>query len=305
MSARPRLNRSQLSVPATSMRFMEKAAVSEADVVFLDLEDSVAAADKAEARANAARAPTMFDWGAKTLSIRVNAWDTPWTVRDVLAVLEGGGDRLDLLMLPKVHRPADVHALEALVAQVEREQGREKPLGLELIIESAEGVANVDAIAAASSRVEALHYGPGDYAASTGARTTAIGEQDPAYPGDLWHYPMSRILVAARANGLRALDGPWSRHADLEGLESAARRTAAMGFDGKWAIHPGQIETINAVFTPPEAEVAHARRILDAMAGAADHGRGAATLDGRMIDVASVRQAEGLVAKADRIARRG
>ena len=154
-------------------------------------------------------------------------------------------------------------------------------------------------------RVEALHYGPGDYAASTGARTTAIGEQDPAYPGDLWHYPMSRILVAARANGLRALDGPWSRHADLEGLESAARRTAAMGFDGKWAIHPGQIETINAVFTPPEAEVAHARRILDAMARAADHGRGAATLDGRMIDVASVRQAEGLVAKADRIARRG
>lgn len=305
MSARPvRLNRSQLSVPAASMRFIEKAAASDADVVFLDLEDSVAAADKAEARANAARAPSMFDWGAKTLSIRVNAWDTPWTFRDVVAVLEGEGDRLDLLMLPKVHRPADVHALEALVAQVESEQGRTKPVGLELIIESAEGVANADAIAAASPRVEALHYGPGDYAASTGARTTAIGEQDPAYPGDLWHYPMSRILVAARANGLRALDGPWSRHADLQGLETAARRTAAMGFDGKWAIHPGQIETINTVFTPPEAEVAHARRILDAMTEAAERGRGAATLNGRMIDVASVRQAEGLVAKADRIARR-
>jgi malyl-CoA/(S)-citramalyl-CoA lyase len=219
-------------------------------------------------------------------------------------VLEGEGDRLDLLMLPKVHRPADVHALDALVAQIEREQDRAKPVGLELIIESAQGIANVDAIAAASPRVEALHYGPGDYAASTGARTTAIGEQDPAYPGDLWHYPMSRILVAARANGLRALDGPWSRHADLDGLQAAARRTAAMGFDGKWAIHPGQIETINAVFTPPEGEVAQARRILAAMDEAAGQGRGAATLDGRMIDVASIRQARGLVAKAERIAGR-
>ena len=225
MSVPVRLNRSQLSVPASSMRFIEKAAAGDADVVFLDLEDSIAAGDKAEARANGA--PSSFDWGAKTLSIRVNAWDTPWTVRDIIAALEGEGDRLDLIMLPKVHCPADVHALEALIGQVEREQGRTKPVGLELIIESAQGVANVDAIAAASPRIEALHYGPGDYAASTGARTTAIGEQDPAYPGDLWHYPMSRILVAARANGLRALDGPWSRHADLDGLETAARRTAA------------------------------------------------------------------------------
>lgn len=295
-----RLNRSQLSVPASSMRFIEKAAASAADVVFLDLEDSVAPDDKAAARANAARAVGAFDWGDKTLSVRVNAWDTVWTYRDVIEVLTGASDRLDLLMLPKVHRAGDVHALAALVGQVEADLGRPKPVGLELIIESAEGLMNVEAIAAASPRIEALHYGPGDYAASTGARTTAIGEGIAAYPGDPWHYPLSRLLVAGRAHGLRVLDGPWSAHADLEGLATAAARTAALGFDGKWAIHPGQIDTLNAVFSPPEAEVEQARRILDAMEQAAAEGRGAVTLDGRMIDVASIRQAEALVRKAER-----
>lgn len=300
MSIPVRLNRSQLSVPASSMRFIEKAAASAADVVFLDLEDSVAPGDKAAARVNAARAVGEFDWGDKTLSVRVNAWDTVWTYRDVIKVLTGASDRLDLLMLPKVHRAADVHALAALVGQVEADLGRAKPLGLELIIESAEGLMNVEAIAAASPRIEALHYGPGDYAASTGARTTAIGEGIAAYPGDPWHYPLSRLLVAGRAHGLRVLDGPWSAHADLEGLAIAAARTAALGFDGKWAIHPGQIETINAAYSPPEPEVEQARRILDAMKQAAADGRGAVTLDGRMIDVASIRQAETLVKKAER-----
>lgn len=300
MSIPARLNRSQLSVPASSMRFIEKAAASAADVVFLDLEDSVAPDGKAAARANAARAVGAFDWGDKTLSVRVNAWDTVWTWRDVIEVLTGASDRLDLLMLPKVHRPADVHALAALVGQVEADLGRAKPVGLELIIESAEGLMNVEAIAAASPRIEALHYGPGDYAASTGARTTAIGEGMAGYPGDPWHYPLSRLLVAARAHGLRVLDGPWSAHADLDGLKIAAARTAALGFDGKWAIHPGQIETLNAVFSPPDAEVEQARRILDAMKQAAADGRGAVTLDGRMIDVASIRQAEALVRKAER-----
>lgn len=295
-----RLNRSQLSVPASSMRFIEKAAASAADVVFLDLEDSVAPADKAQARANAARAVRAFDWGDKTLSVRVNAWDTHWTWRDVTEVLAEASDRLDLIMLPKVHSPGDVQALDRLIGQVEAEYGRTKPVGLELIIESALGLMNVEAIAAASPRIEALHYGPGDYAASTGARTTAIGEGIDAYPGDPWHYPLSRLLVAARAHGLRVLDGPWSRHQDLEGLAMAAGRTAALGFDGKWAIHPGQIETINAAYSPPEAEIEQARRILEAMVAAAADRRGAATLDGRMIDVASIRQAEALLRRASR-----
>lgn len=293
-----RRNRSQLSVPASSMRFIEKAAASDADVVFLDLEDSVAPADKAQARINAARAVGAFDWGDKTLSVRVNAWDTIWTWRDVTEVLETASERLDLIMLPKVHNVGDVLALDRLVAQVEAETGRSKPVGFELIIESAEGLMNVEAIAAASPRIEALHYGPGDYAASTGARTTVIGEGMAAYPGDPWHYPLSRLLVAARAHGLRVLDGPWSAHADLEGLKTAAERTAALGFDGKWAIHPGQIETINAVFSPDEAELEQARRILDAMDQAAAEGRGAVTLDGRMIDVASIRQARTLLARS-------
>ncbi len=299
MISKPRLSRSQLSVPATSLRFIEKAAASQADVVFLDLEDSVAPDDKALARANAARAGGEFDWGRKTLSIRVNAWDTIWTYRDVIEGLGGASDRLDLLMLPKVHRPADVHALDALVTQVEADLGRPRRVGLELIIESAEGLMKVEAIAAASPRIEALHYGPGDYAASTGARTTAIGEGMAAYPGDPWHYPLSRLLVAGRAHGLRVLDGPWAAHSDLDGLAAAAARTAALGFDGKWAIHPGQIDTINAAFSPPQAEIVQARRVIAAMKDAAQSGRGAATLDGRMIDVASIRQAEALLARLD------
>ena len=293
-----RPNRSQLSVPASSMRFIEKAAASDADVVFLDLEDSVAPADKDQARINAAQAVREFDWGEKTLSVRVNAWDTIWTWRDVADVLARSSSRLDLIMLPKVHNVGDVLALDRLVTQVEAEFGRENPVGFELIIESAEGLMNVEAIAAASPRIEALHYGPGDYAASTGARTTVIGEGMTAYPGDPWHYPLSRLLVAARANGLRVLDGPWSAHADLDGLRTAAERTAALGFDGKWAIHPGQIDTINAVFSPSASEVEQARRILAAMDAAAAEGRGAVTLDGRMIDVASIHQARTLLARA-------
>lgn len=293
-----RRNRSQLSVPASSMRFLEKAAASDADVVFLDLEDSVAPADKDQARINAAQAVRELDWGDKTLSVRVNAWDTIWTWRDVADVLAQSSDRLDLIMLPKVHNVGDVLALDRLVTQVEAEFDRQNPVGFELIIESAEGLMNVEAIAAASPRIEALHYGPGDYAASTGARTTVIGEGMAAYPGDPWHYPLSRLLVAARANGLRVLDGPWSAHTDLEGLRTAAERTAALGFDGKWAIHPGQIKTINAVFSPAEAEIEQARRILDAMNQAAAQSRGAVTLDGRMIDVASIRQAQTLLARA-------
>ena len=294
----PRPSRSQLSVPATSMRFIEKAAASQADVVFLDLEDSVPPGDKAVARANAARAIGEFDWADKTLSVRVNAWDTVWTYRDVIEVLTGASDRLDLLMLPKVHRPADVHALDALVTQVEADLERKRPVGLELIIESAMGLMQVEAIAASSKRIEALHYGPGDYAASTGARTTAIGEGMAAYPGDPWHYPLSRLLVAGRAHGLRVLDGPWAAHSDLDGLAQAAARTAALGFDGKWAIHPGQIETINAAYSPPQSEILQARRIIEAMNAAAQSGRGAIMLDGRMIDVASIRQAEALLARA-------
>ena len=284
------------------MRFLEKAAGSAADVVFVDLEDSVAASEKAAARGNAVVALRDLDWGGTTVSLRLNGLDTPWARDDAAEVLAACGPRLDLVMLPKASSVADVAELEALVAAA---WPHDKPPGLELIIETALGLVSVEAVAAAAPRVEALHFGPGDFAASVGARTTAIGDRDGARSEELWAYPLARINVAAKAFGLRALDGPYADFWDEAGLAASAGRSAALGFDGKWAIHPAQIEIINAAFTPDAAEVAAARRILDAMEEGEAAGRGAVIVDGRMVDVASVRQAQGLVTRADRIAALG
>lgn len=310
-----RLNRSQLSVPGIRPELFEKAAKSAADVILLDLEDSVAPDDKPHARRSVIDAIGGVDWGTKTLSVRVNGMDTPFFYRDVIDILEQAGDRLDLLMVPKAGTREDIYAVDFLVTQVEMAMGRARKLGLELQIESALGVANVEMIAAAGPRSESLHFGSGDFGASAGLRTVQIGGDVPDYavrgegdapvPGDIWHYPLMRMVVAARAAGLRPIDGPYSDFNDREGLEAAARRAAAMGCDGKWAIHPSQIEPINAIFSPAEDEVAGARALLDAWDAAAREGRGAATHEGRMIDVANVRQARALVAKADLIAERG
>ena len=311
-----RPNRSQLVAPGASERFLAKAAASPADVVLLDLEDSVPLADKARARANVIAALRGLDWGDRAVSVRINALDTPFMYRDLIEAVEQGGERLDLIMVPKVASAADVHVLDVLLNQIEAATARSRPIGLELQIETARGLQNVDAIAAASPRVEALHFGPGDFAASIGARTTSIGGAMADYailgepdgegrrglhPADPWHYALSRIVVAARAAGIRPVDGPYGDLDDPEGLARSARRAAAMGFEGKWAIHPSQVDIINAAFTPRAAEIAQARRILAALAEAGRGGRGAAVLDGRMIDAASIRQAEVMVEKARRL----
>jgi malyl-CoA/(S)-citramalyl-CoA lyase len=316
----PRLHRSELAVPGSSPQFFEKAARSAADAVFLDLEDAVAPDQKVQARKNIVQALHEVDWSDKTLTVRINGLDTPYMYRDVIDVIEQGSERLDLIMIPKVGTAADVYALDMLVTQCEQAMGWRKRLGFSLIIETALGMANVEAIAAASRRNEALHFGVADYAASTRARTTNIGGPNPGYAvltdptddaarevhwGDMWHYALARMTAAARAYGLRPIDGPFGDYSDADGYRAAAQRAAALGCEGKWAIHPSQIALANEVMSPPAAEVAKARRILEAMSQARAEGKGAVSLDGRLIDIASIRQAEALVAKADQIAARG
>ena len=316
----PRLNRSVLSVPAISTRFLERAATSPADIVLLDLEDSIAPDDKPRARKNAIEALNDLKWGNRTVSVRINGLDTPYMYRDVIDVVEQAGDRLDLVMVPKVGTAADVYAVDMLVTQIEQAMRLRKRIGLELLIETALGMQNVEQIAAGSRRAESLHFGVADYAASTNARTTNIGGANPNYHtltdpdaaggrethwGDVWHYPLSRVVVAARANGLRPVDGPYGNIGDDVGFRSQALRAAALGCDGKWAIHPSQIVPANDVFSPSKEEVARARRILVAMRDAEREGRAAVALDGRLIDIASIRQAQVVVKRARQIKARG
>ena len=312
-----RLNRSELAVPGSSPQLFEKAAKSAADVIFLDLEDAVAPDDKPQARKNIIQALNDIDWGNKIMSVRINGLDTHYMYRDVVDVVEQAGKRLDLIMIPKVGTASDVYAVDMLLTQIEQAKGYTKKIGLELIIETALGMQNVEAISAASKRNESLHFGVADYAASTRARTTNIGGANPAYSvltdkdeagnravhwGDMWHYAIARMVVAARANGLRPVDGPFGDFSDADGYKAAAYRAAVLGCEGKWAIHPSQLALANEVFSPSEAEVAKAKRILAAMAEAQREGRGAVALDGRLIDIASIRQAEVLVKKAAQIA---
>ncbi|MEZ5858096.1 MAG: CoA ester lyase [Geminicoccaceae bacterium] len=315
--AKPRLNRSELAVPGSSPQLFEKAAQSAVDVIFLDLEDAVAPDQKEQARKNVIQALNDIDWGTKTVSVRINGLDTHYMYKDVVEVIEQGGERLDLFMIPKVGTAADVYAVDMLTSQVEAAVGRRKRLGFELIIETALGMANVDAIAAASKRNESLHFGVADYAASTRARTTMIGGPNPGYGvltggagdtnreyhwGDMWHYAVARMVVAARAWGLRPIDGPFGDFSDAEGYKAQASRAAVLGCEGKWAIHPKQIDLANEMMGPSAADVEKARRILAAMEQATKEGKGAVSLDGRLIDIASIKQAETLVKKAEQIA---
>lgn len=312
-----RLNRSELAVPGSQPQLFEKAAKSKADVVFLDLEDAVAPDDKAQARKNVIQAIGDIDWGNKALSVRINGLDTHYMYRDVVDVLEQSSDRLDLIMIPKVGTAADVYAVDMLCTQIESARGRKKRVGFEMIIETALGMQNIHEIAAASRRNESLHFGVADYAASTKARTTSIGGANADYAilteplddgsrathwGDMWHYAIARMVVAARANGLRPVDGPFGNFSDGDAFRAAARRAAVLGCEGKWAIHPSQIALANEVMSPSEADVARANRIIAAMKEAEAQGKGAVSLDGRLIDYASIRQAEVLVKKAAQIA---
>ena len=295
--ARPRLQRSELAVPGSQPALYQKALDSDADYVFLDLEDAVAPGDKDQARKQVVAGLLEHDWRArgKAISVRINGLDTHYMYRDVVDVVEQAGHRLDTLLIPKVGTPADVYLIDALLTQIEAARAIPTPIGIEVLIETALGMANVEAIAQSSRRLEAMHFGVADFAASVRARTVSIGGLNPDYPGDQWHAALSRIVTASRAYGLRAVDGPYGDFRDPAGFLAAARRAAALGYEGKWAIHPSQIAPANDVFTPPAPEVERARRILRALDDAARDGRGAAHLDGRMVDAASARMAQNIV----------
>ena len=301
---RPRLQRSELAVPASNPAMIDKAADGPADYVFLDLEDAIAPSEKVQARKNAIQALNDIDWRAKgkTVSVRINGLDTHYMYRDVVDVMEQAGDRVDTLLVPKVGVTGDLYMVEAMVNQIEQAKGFTTRVGLEALIETALGMANVEDIARFGGRLEALHFGVADFAASMRARTTNIGGLNPQYPGDQWHASISRMVVACRAYGLRAIDGPFGDFSDPEGYKDGARRAAALGCEGKWAIHPSQITLANEVFSPPEAEVTRARRIIEELRKAEAMGKGAAQLDGRMIDAASERMAMNVLVLADAIA---
>ena len=313
--ATSRIHRSELAVPGSNPAMFEKAANSAADVVFLDVEDAVAPDDKAQARKNIIQGLNDIDWGRKTMMVRINGLDTHYMYRDVVDIVEAC-PRLDMILIPKVGTPADVYAIDMMVTQIETAMGRTKRIGFEVLIETALGMANVEAIAQSSKRLEAMSFGVADYAASTRARTTVIGgvnkdsgvltdrDEDgnrEYFWTDPWHAAQTRMMVACRAYGLRPIDGPFGDFSDTDGYLAAANRAAVLGYEGKWAIHPSQIELANQVYTPSEAEVTRARRIMQAMDEAAKAGKGAVSLDGRMIDIASIRMAEALLAKADQI----
>jgi citrate lyase subunit beta/citryl-CoA lyase len=302
--AHPRVQRSELAVPGSNTKVFEKAVTGAADYVFLDLEDAVAPDDKIPSRSNIVQALNDLDWHGhgKTTSIRINGLDTHYMYRDVVEVVEQAGHRLDTILIPKVGTASDVYLVDALVTQIEAAMGIEHRIGLEVLIETALGMANVEAIAQASPRLEAMHFGVADYAASCRARTVSIGGLTPDYPGDQWHMALARMTVACRAHGLRPVDGPYGDFNDPDGFVASAKRGAALGIEGKWAIHPSQIELANDVFSPPDAEVERARAILEALAEAQRAGRGAAQLEGKMIDAASARMAENVVRTADAIA---
>ena len=318
MAVRNRLHRSELAVPGSNTRMLEKAPTAGADMVFLDLEDAVAPDDKQQARKNVIEALNDLDWSACAVSVRINGLDTHYCYRDVVDVVEQAGDKLDTLLIPKVGTPADILFVSTLLEQIEAAKGYD-PINIHILIETALGMANVETIAqTCPQRLEAMVFGVADYAASTQARTTQMGGANPDYYmlthpdnegarerhwGDQWHYAISRMVVACRAYGLRPIDGPFGDISDPDGFRAVSRSVAALGVEGKWAIHPSQVELANQVFTPADTEVDRARRILLAMEEAAREGRGAVALDGRLIDAASIRQAQVMVDKAEQIAQ--
>lgn len=307
--ARP--NRCQLFGPGSNERLFEKMAASDADVINLDLEDSVSPSDKDSARANIIKAIGAVDWGKKTLSVRINGLDTPWWYRDVVDLLEQADERLDQIMIPKVGCAADIYAVDALVTAIEAAKGRKKKIAFEVIIESAAGIAHVEEIAAASPRLQAMSLGAADFAASMGMATTGIGGTQENYYmlhegqkhwSDPWHWAQTAIVAACRTHGVLPVDGPFGDFSDDDGFRAQALRSATLGMVGKWAIHPKQIAIANEVFTPSDEAVAEAREILAAMEQATAKGEGATVYKGRLVDIASIKQAEVIVRQSEMIA---
>ncbi|WP_370229219.1 L-malyl-CoA/beta-methylmalyl-CoA lyase [Cognatishimia sp.] len=307
--ARP--NRCQLFGPASNTKLFAKMAASAADVINIDLEDSVAPSDKDMARQNAIEAINTVDWGNKYLSVRINGLDTPYWYRDVVDLLEQAGERLDQIMIPKVGCAEDIYAVDALVTAIEAAKGRQKKISFEVIIESAAGIAHAEDIAAASPRLQAMSLGAADFAASMGMQTTGIGgtqenyymlREDQKYWSDPWHWAQAKIVAACRTHGVLPVDGPFGDFSDDEGYIAQAMRSATLGMVGKWAIHPKQIALANQVFTPSDEAVNEAREILAAMEQAKAKGEGATVYKGRLVDIASIKQAEVIVAQAELIA---
>ena len=295
-----RVRRSELTTPGSSLDMMEKAAASAADEVMLDLEDAVAPDEKAAARERIVRALDEFDWTEIVVAVRINGLDHPNSYRDLVDVVEAAGDSIDTIVVPKVRRPEDVYVVATLLDQMEDATGIADPIGIEVLIEETEGLQRVDDIAGASDRLEALIFGPGDYAAAQGVTVEHPGGQaaPDQYPGDIWHYARNRIVVAARANGLDAIDGPFADFLDPEGYRQECRWSQTLGFVGKWAIHPSQIEIANEEYRPDAAAVERAREIVEAMESGHESGHGAVQVDGEMLDKAVLRSARRTLARA-------
>jgi citrate lyase subunit beta/citryl-CoA lyase len=295
-----RLQRSYLAVPGSNPSMIDRAIKSAADFVFLDCEDAVAPPEKEQARKNIIQALNDLDWkgAGKSVSVRINGLDTHYMYRDVVDIVEQAGSKLDTILIPKVGVAADVYTVECIVSQIEVAKGLTNKIGTEALIETPLGMANVESIASAPSRLEAKHVGVGDYSAFNKARNVVIGGLNPDFPGDQWHFPLSRMTVACRAYGLRPIDGPFGGIDDPEGYKAAARHGAALGMEGKWAIHPSQIDLANEIFSPTAKEVERAERILVALKEAEAQGKGAASLDGKMIDAASEKMAKNLLVTA-------
>lgn len=290
--------RSILSVPGHVLKMHHKAAASTADVVMLDLEDSVPLEAKSAARQQVIRSLQQIDWAAKTVTVRINGLDTAYGYRDLLEVAEAAGERLTSIVIPKVDHPRDIHFAARLLDGIELQRGREHPLGLEASIETAAGLQQVAAIADASDRVQTLVFGIADYSASIGARLVSLSghgeKEEMLYPGHRWHFALSRMVMAGKARGLMVIDAPYGNFKDIEGLERSAVMACALGCDGKWAIHPGQVEPLNRVFSPSREDIERAGRVLEAFQQAQGQGRGAIAVDGRMVDQATVRLARQL-----------
>jgi len=314
-----RLNRSTLAVPGAKPKFFEKAAAGAADIIFFDLEDSVPPDQKPRARTDVITALNDLDFPDKSVSVRINSLDTHYMYRDVVDLVEQAGNRLDLILVPKVGCAADIYALDMLLTQIEQAKGIKRRIGLELLIEIPLGMQNIREIAAASPRNESILFGSADYAAAAGMQTHLIGGPNPDYHvltdadkegarqvhwGDMWHYPLAHLVAAGRANGLRPIDGPFAGLKDPEGWLASAKRARTLGCEGKMAIHPDQVALANELFKPSDAEIDQARRILEALEQAEQEGAGAVTLDGKMIDIASIRQAETTIEKAQLIAKK-
>jgi citrate lyase beta subunit len=307
MERTPRLRRSILSVPANREKLVQKAFTLPADVIMLDLEDSVPVPEKEAARAQVVRAFKEQDWGGRVRAYRINAMDTPFAYRDIINVVEAAGDQVDLIVVPKVNDSAEIKAIGYLLRQIELRMGFARPIGIEASVETALGMLRVGEIAFSSPRLETLVFGIADYAASVTMSSKGVsghGESEELYPGHRFHFPLSRMVMAAKAAGLAAIDAPYGNYRDPEGLKGSCLLSAALGCDGKWAIHPDQLEVINEVYSPSSEDVERSQRIMQAYREAERQGLGTLAVDGKMVDAASIRIAQTICDQWEAIGRR-